>query len=289
MTYEMAFAECARLTRRHSSTFFLGSNFFRGDRRRAVLAVYAACRLGDDAVDGATDVPTGRRRLEAWSQGVERAFAGRPDPAVAFEVALAWTCERFPLPRAAFDELALGLATDLEPVDMATLEAFMLYCRRVAGVVGWLVAPIAGYRGGDDTLDAAMALGQAMQITNVLRDVGEDLSLGRMYLPRELRERYGVDVELLRQGQVHAGYVALLEDLGGRAHALYRHGWRGVPRLHGSASLAVGVAALNYEAIVHKLRRNGYDNLTRRAYLRPHERLALIPRALAGVTFRSPS
>jgi 15-cis-phytoene synthase len=84
---------------------------------------------------------------------------------------------------------------------------------------------------------------------------------------------------------VSDGYATLLGELGELADALYRQGWRGIPQLHGSARVAVAVAALNYEAIMQKLRQNRYDNLTRRAYLRPHERLALIPRAVAGVTF----
>jgi 15-cis-phytoene synthase len=285
MTVGEALASCVELTRRHSSTFFLGSAFFSGDKRRAVIAVYAACRIGDDAVDDAADAADARSRLAAWWEGVERAYAGAPDPTVPFEVALAWVLERFDVPKQAFDELRLGLETDTGPVDVETVDELMRYCRRVAGVVGWMVAPIAGYRGGDETLECALALGQAMQLTNVLRDVGEDLGRGRCYLPRELRERHGVDVDSLRQGRVSDGYAALLEELAQMAHGLYRQGWRGIPRLHGSAGVAVGVASLNYEAIVQKLRQNRYDNLTRRAYLRPHERLALIPRALAGVTF----
>ncbi|CAN5784504.1 phytoene/squalene synthase family protein [soil metagenome] len=288
MTVDQALRECAELTRRHSSTFFLGTAFFRGDRRRAVATVYAVCRLGDDAVDAAPDSDTGRERLASWWAGIERAFEGRPRADAAYEVSLAWTLAHFDLPRDAFDELRLGLETDLQRVDLETVDDLMLYCRRVAGVVGWLVAPIAGYRGGDDTLACALALGQAMQLTNVLRDVGEDLAMGRCYLPRDLRERHGVDLDALYRGDVTPGYVALIEDLASRTHVLYREGWRGVPRLHGVARIAVGVAALNYEAIVQKLRQNRYDNLTRRAYLRPHERLALIPKAVAGAAFGSP-
>ena len=280
MTVDQALKECSALTKRHSSTFFLGSVFFRGERRRAVSAVYATCRLGDDAVDAAPNEREGRERLAAWWSGVERAYDGRPDHGVAFELALAWALERFDLPKTAFEELHLGLATDLECVDLQTIDDLLLYCRRVAGVVGWLVAPIAGYRGGAPTLSYALALGQAMQLTNVLRDVGEDLRLGRCYLPADLRAKHGVTLEQLRSGSVTPEYVALIEELAALAQRLYREGWRGIPRLHGVAALGVAVAALNYEAILRKLRQNGYDNLNRRAFLRPVERIALIPRAL---------
>ena len=86
-------------------------------------------------------------------------------------------------PKEAFYELYLGLETDLDLAQVATTEELMLYCRRVAGVVGFMVAPICGYSGGEDTLEQALALGQAMQLTNILRDVGEDLSRSRCYLP----------------------------------------------------------------------------------------------------------
>lgn len=280
MTVDQAIASCTESTRAHSSTFYLGSRLFRGERRSAVTVIYAACRAGDDAVDRAASVADARARLAAWWAGIERAYARTPDPTTAVEVGLAWLLDRYDVPKDAFEELYAGLASDLEPADVADMDELMLYCRRVAGVVGWLVAPVAGYRGGPETLDIAMSLGQAMQLTNVLRDVGEDLRLGRCYLPAELRTKYGVTMEQLRSGEITPSYVALLEELATVTQRLYREGWRGIPRLHGPAALGVAVAALNYEAILRKLRQNGYDNLNRRAFLRPVERIALIPRAL---------
>lgn len=280
MTVAQAIASCTEETRAHSSTFYLGSRLFRGERRSAVTVIYAVCRAGDDAVDQAATAAEARERLADWWAGVQRAYAGAPDPEAAVEVGLAWVLERHDVPLPAFEELYQGLASDLEPTDVADLDELMLYCRRVAGVVGWLVAPVAGYRGGPETLDMAMSLGLAMQLTNVLRDVGEDLRLGRCYLPADLRAKHGVTLEQLRAGEVTPQYTALLEELVALTHRLYREGWRGIPRLHGVASLGVAVAALNYEAILRKLRQNGFDNLNRRAYLRPVERIALIPRAV---------
>jgi 15-cis-phytoene synthase len=119
---------------------------------------------------------------------------------VAVEVGLAWVLARYDVPIAAFEELHTGLASDLEPTDVADLDELLLYCRRVAGVVGWLVAPVAGYRGGPETLDAAMSLGLAMQLTNVLRDVGEDLRMGRCYLPPISAPSTACHIEELRSG-----------------------------------------------------------------------------------------
>lgn len=278
-----ALRACVDLTRHHSSTFYLGSRMFRAEKRKAVSAVYAMCRTGDDAVDEALGVDDARRRLALWWDGVERTYDGRPDPASATEVGLRWVLDRYDVPLSAFAELREGFESDLTLRCIATTEELMLYSRRVAGVVGLMIAPIAGYDGGEDTLRAAVALGEAMQITNILRDVGEDLCRERCYLPADRMAVHGVDMNDLRGGRVSEGYVALLEELADLADARYRQGWNGIPKLHGVAGLAVGVAALNYEAILRKLRQNRHDNFTRRAYLRPHERLALIPRAAFSV------
>lgn len=282
MDARQAIAACEGLTRSHSSTFYLGTRLFSGARRAAVSVIYAVCRSGDDAVDRAAGDEQAAERLEDWWEGVGRAYEGRPSPEAATEVGLHWLLQRFEVPLAAFEELYMGLASDIGRREVADMPELMLYCRRVAGVVGLLVAPVAGYRGGQATLDQAVALGQAMQLTNVLRDVGEDLRLGRCYLPADLRSRHGVELAELREGRVSEAYVALLGELLTKAHGLYREGWLGIPKLRGMAACAVGVAALNYEGILHKLRQNGYDNLSRRAYLRPWERLATIPRALWG-------
>ena len=283
MTAEDAILYCNALTKAHSSTFYLGSRLFAPQERRAVSVVYAVCRSGDDAVDEAPSGDVGRRRLDAWWGHVDRAYDGVIDIGQPLEVGLRWVLETYDVPKSALEELYLGLESDLSDQSFETLEDLMLYCRRVAGVVGLLVAPIAGYSGGDETLACAVALGQAMQLTNILRDVGEDLERGRCYLPLELLDKHGVSQASLQDGVVSENYIALLEDLSHLTHRLYRLGWKGIPCLNGVAKTAVGVAALSYEGILHKLRQNSYDNLTRRAHLRTFERIALIPKAVYSV------
>ncbi len=280
---EAALAYAADVTRRHSKTFYLGSRLFGRRKRKAVQAIYAACRMGDDAVDEARDTTDAFHRLNAWWDGIERAYAGTPKPAAPSEVALDWVLQRYDVPLSAFEELRLGFESDLTLRCIATTDELMLYSRRVAGVVGLMITPVAGYDGGEETLDAAVAMGEAMQVTNILRDVGEDLCRDRCYLPADRMAVHGVREEDLRMGIVSEGYVSLLEEFADLAEARYRDGWRGIPKLHGMAGIAVGAASLNYEAILHKLRQNRYDNLSLRAFLRPHERLALIPRAAMAV------
>lgn len=283
-----ALARCAELARAHSTTFSWGARLFPAPERRAVLAVYAACRAGDDAVDEAPPGTDPAARLAAWWAGIERAYAGAPAGGDAREEALAWVLERYEVPFEAFRELHLGLLSDVGRERIETVAELMRYCRRVGGVVGWMIVPIATGRDRaalrrDALRRDALALGEAMQLTNILRDVGEDLRRGRLYLPREMLDRHGVREEELRAGVVTDRYVALVRSLARRAERRYRQGWRSIPRLGGRPALAVGLAAEQYRAILGKLQRNGYDNLTRRASLTRVERLALAPIAAARV------
>lgn len=267
----------AATIRRHSATFYYGSLLFRGEARKGVWAIYAACRTGDDAVDASSD-PKGE--LERWWEGVERAYRARPQK--PWEHGLAWALERWEIPQAAFADMRQGFASDLEPLPPQTLAELLLYCYRVAGTVGRLVTPIAGVRsgeGGKEAEEAAIKLGQAMQLTNCLRDVGEDLAMGRVYLPVEVMDRYGISPQDLRAKAVPQAYVGLMRELAAVARKLYREGLEGLRYLR-QGRAAIALAALQYEGILDKLERSGWNNLSSRASLKTYERLLLVPRAI---------
>lgn len=267
----------AATIRRHSATFYYGSLFFRGEARKGVWAIYAACRTGDDAVDVSSD-PKGE--LERWWEGVERAYRARPQR--PWEHGLAWALERWEIPQAAFADMRQGFASDLEPLSPQTLAELLLYCYRVAGTVGRMVTPIAGVcpgEGGKEAEEAAIKLGQAMQLTNCLRDVGEDLAMGRVYLPVEVMDRYGISPQDLRAKAVPQAYVGLMRELAAVARKLYREGLEGLRYLR-QGRAAIALAALQYEGILDKLERSGWNNLSSRASLKTYERLLLVPRAI---------
>ncbi|MBB6098493.1 phytoene synthase [Deinobacterium chartae] len=274
---QAALERCRRLTRQHSQTFYFGSRFFSPVQRRAVWAVYAVCRTGDDIADEPGDPLRKAEHLEAWREGVEAALQGCPPADLVYQ-ALAWAASRFALPSRAFHELYQGLRMDLEGYTYRSAADLELYCRRVAGVVGWMIAPICGYEGDEQTLQQALRLGMAMQLTNVLRDVGEDLGRGRIYLPAESMARHGVTCDDLRAGRVSPEYRALMTELVAQARAWYREGRAGIPRLH-DGRMAVAVAARAYEGILDSLERNGFDNFNRRAFVPRVQKIALIPRA----------
>lgn len=275
-TLSRALRHCQAVTREHSKTFYLGSRCFPGRQRAAVWAVYAACREGDDIADGGG--PDVGAQLDDWWARVQAAFAGRPGPHPT-DRALAWATREYPIPLGAFAELHEGLRMDLRGHRYASMDDLTLYCRRVAGVVGFMIAPISGYEGGEATLDKALRLGQAMQLTNILRDVGEDLSLGRVYLPAEVLARYGLDRAALERGVVTPEYCAMLRDLTAQARAWYAEGRAGIPLLRGRARLAVATAARAYEGILDDLEAAGYDNFNRRAYVSGRRKLLMLPRA----------
>jgi phytoene synthase len=216
----------------------------------------------------------GREALDVWWVGVERAYEGKPQ--AEWEKGLAWALERWPIPLEAFREMREGFLTDLGPVRFMKQEELLLYCYRVAGTVGRMILPIA--EGGHELEQQAVRLGQAMQLTNILRDVGEDLARGRLYLPQELLAEYGVREEDLFQGRISSEYRALMAHLVALARALYREGLSGLRGLKVGRG-AIALAALQYQTILDKLCHSGYDNLARRAHLNTWERLRLIPRA----------
>ncbi len=268
---------CRRVTEHHSKTFYFGSRFFPIAQRQAVWAVYAACRLGDDTVDELQG-QAAREALETWRSRVQNAIGGQPDDHPMAQ-SLAWAATRFPLEFDPYHELYLGLEMDLMQHRYETVDELLLYCRRVAGVVGWMITPIAGYDGGQATLERALKLGMAMQITNILRDVGEDLERGRIYLPLDLMRKHGVLERELLERRITPGYIALMRELDCIARELYREGWRGLPRLRGPAQVAVAVAAMAYEGILSALECNGFDNFTMRASVSGRRKLAMIPGA----------
>ena len=264
---------CPQVTRTHSKTFYRGSLLYPRGQREAIWAVYAACRVGDDITDEQTP-PEAETNLTVWWTQIQGAYQGQPGD-TPMQQALCWAVNKYPVPLSAFAELLEGFRMDLRGTTYHTLGDLKLYCRRVAGVVGFMIAPIGGYKGGEHTLQAALALGQAMQLTNILRDVGEDLRLGRLYLPRDLLKQFGVREADLHAGHVTPEYAALIRHLTGLAHRWYDEGRTGIPLLQGRARFGVAVAARLYRGILDEVTRNHCDNLNRRAVVSGKRKLWL--------------
>jgi len=190
---------CQQRAARSGSSFYYSFLFLPPERRRAITAFYAFCREVDDVADEATDAGLARTRLAWWRTEVANLFAGHPQHPVT--QALQPFVSPYGLDAARMNEVIDGMEMDLDHHRYASFEALQLYCHRAAGVVGQLSASIFGYS-NPATLEYAESLGLAFQLTNIIRDVGEDARRGRVYLPGDELARFGLEAEdiLARRG-----------------------------------------------------------------------------------------
>ena len=260
LTLAEAYRACMAITREHSRSFFFSTQLLPPEKRRAVRALYAFCRTSDDLVD--QPGPDALGSLAAWI-----ALVHAPSVPADNAVLLAWrdTAARYAVPRALIDELLAGIAMDLTISRYATFADLWLYCYRVASVVGLIGMQIIGSRAG--AADYAIKLGVALQLTNILRDVGEDAARGRVYLPQEDLERFQLSDADILAGRVDRRFRALMRFEIARADRLYEEAWPGIALLHRDGWLAVGAAAEIYRGILAKIALNDYDVFSRRAVL----------------------
>lgn len=285
---------CAGIVRRHARTFALASHFLPPDKRRAAYALYAFCRVADDIVDCATDDPTSAAlRLRAFERRLDAALAGRPDDAVFRE--LARVVATFEVPERVLRELLAGVARDLEPVRYQSWEALGRYCEGVASTVGEMCTHVFGVPGGPEERDRALhharTLGVAMQLTNILRDVGEDARRGRCYLPdADLFDAGLTRARVLEAGRLGDGslardprWVALMRFQIARARALYAAAAPGVALLSPDARRCAAACSTGYAAILGAIERCGYDSLGTRARVAAADRVGILWKAWRGV------
>ena len=254
---------------RNSLSFSFASRGFDATDRKRVSQVYAFCRLTDDLVDSASHAPRQviERRLDAWLALSHRAYEHHDTGIVWLDDIMAESA-RVGVPFSLITELVEGVRMDLGTVALQSVEDLDHYAYLVASVVGIWICYLFGITGAWEH-ERAAALGRAMQITNILRDVGEDLRHGRIYLPADLLRTYGLTPADLRSmqagGPILPAYRQLLEHLMARAEAYYAHAWEGIKVLPPRFGRVMAVAAPVYRGIHHRIRQNGYDNLNQRA------------------------
>jgi 15-cis-phytoene synthase len=253
-----------RTTRRVAHTFALACRLLPRDVRDDVYLLYLVFRTLDDAVDEhEPDADARIAAVEAWARG--GASQGQ-------EVALLETLSRrHELPRAAFADFCAGMRHDLERAVVHDEQDLDRYCYQVAGTVGVVMAHVLGTRDRARALPAAAALGQAMQRTNVLRDIDEDLRAGRVYIARTTIERFGGSLAPGQRG-------ALLRDQIARTDALYEAGGAGIPLL-ARGQRAIGAAAAMYREILRQIEREGYGARAGRAVVPRRRKLLVAARA----------
>lgn len=249
-----------------------------------IAGVYAWCRTTDDMVDSRPDLSEEERGilLDAWVAVSRAAYDGIPAPATFVNEVMADMREN-DAPFRYAELIAEGVRMDLEHREYQDMESIREYSYRVASAVGLWITELAGIRDAW-TLERAAALGHAMQLTNILRDVGEDLAEGRLYLPLDHLNHYGLSREILLEqlnGEgIPAAYPELMESLMAEADRQYDLACEAIPKLPPSYQRPIAVAARIYQGIHRSLRRNNYDNLHYRAHTRKCEKISLAAGAL---------
>jgi len=261
---------CQNKAANSGSSFYYSFLFLPPEQRRAITAVYAFCREVDDLVDECRDAGVARVKLTWWREEIARVFAGEPQHPVG--QALAPAVREFNLAQEYFLEIIDGMEMDLEPVRYASFKDLALYCYRAASVVGLLSAEIFGYQ-DRHTLKYAHDLGMAFQLTNILRDVGEDAQRGRVYLPEDEMAAHGVTAEDLRKGELTDALRALLALQARRARQYYEQAFAKLPERDRFAQRSGLIMAAVYMTLLDRIEGEGYPVLTRRVRLSPWRKL----------------
>ena len=246
----------SRLTRKSRSNFFYAFLCLPRPQREALYAVYAFCRIVDDAVDVGHDQVAKRKELERWRAEITQVFEGSPEHPAAQRLQEA--VKLFPIPREALNEIIAGVEMDLDRSTYKTFEELYPYCYRVASAVGLCCIEIFGYS-DVRARDYAVNLGVALQLTNIMRDVQPDARAGRVYLPQEDLERFGVTSDDLAVGRYTPEFLRLMEYEAARAHACYERAWAALPRSDEHRLFAAEIMGRTYFALLETIERRRFQ------------------------------
>ncbi len=263
-------AYCQEKAAQSGSSFYYSFLFLPKARREAITALYAFCREVDDIADECSDTALARTKLEWWRVELARTFAGEPSHPVS--QALLPAIRAYDLAREQFEEIIDGMEMDLQHVRYADFKALQLYCYRVAAVVGQLAAAIFGY-GERKTLKYAHDLGLAFQLTNIIRDVGEDARRNRIYLPQDELAQFGVQESDMLAGHSSPAFRALMAHQVARARTFYQQALQELPASDRRNQRPGLVMAAIYQTLLNEIENDGYPVLDRRISLTPLRKL----------------
>ena len=293
ISIEEAYKVCRRITFRFAKTFSLASYFIPRAKRNACFAVYAFCRYVDDLVDVAIEQGNVTREdavnlVAQWKTDLDTIYNGslpthepaeqNADDRAAILIAWEDTLSRFHIPRNLPHELIEGVLMDTSITRFDTFEELREYCYKVASVVGLMTSEIFGYS-SPDALARAIDLGIAMQLTNIIRDVKEDALRGRIYLPREDMQRFGVHESDILEHRFTPNVKELIHCYVGLADNYYDAAQPGIQLLNADSWLTVILMSNNYRRILRAVESMGYNVFTRRASISLLRKLASIPEA----------
>ena len=250
---------CRQKAAESRSSFLAAFRFLPQRRQDAMTVLYAFCRELDDVVDDCTDMQVAQTTLNWWRADLAKVFdGGAPEHPVCR--ALQSVVAEFALPHEELAEIIEGMQMDLTQARYANFAELQLYCHRVAGVVGRLITRILGFS-RPETLDYADKMGLALQLTNIIRDVGEDARNGRIYLPMEDLQRFDVPAQTIMQAAPTPQFAELMAFQIARARATYREALALLPAADKKAQKMGLILAAIYYALLNEIERDGAQNV----------------------------
>ena len=267
---------CQQKVAESGTSFYYAFLFLPPEKRQAIHALYAFCREVDDVVDECDDPAIAVAKLSWWRQEVAllESPAGQPQPTHPVTLALRDVRQHFDLPLEYFNEIIDGMAMDLEYSRYPDFKSLSLYCYRVAGVVGLLSAEIFGMT-DRKTQRYATELGTALQLTNIIRDVGEDARRGRIYLPIDELQRFNVPATDILNARETPEFLALMQFQGDRAQSYYDKAMDSLPAADRSAQRPGLIMAAVYRTLLDEIAKDDYQVLKQKTALPPLRKLWL--------------
>ena len=255
----LALDYCHQKAAESHSSFLSGFRFLSVEKRNAITVLYAFCRELDDVVDGCTDPNVAQITLNWWRSDLEKVFNNEM-PEHPVHQALKDIRASFDLPKNEFEALIDGMQMDLVQARYGSFDELKLYCHRVAGVVGRLIARILGFS-NPQTLEYAEKMGLALQLTNIIRDVGEDARQGRIYLPIEEMQKFDVPANVIMQCKPTDNFAKLMQFQVDRARETYREAMLLLPTADKKSQKVGLIMAAIYYALLNEIDRDGAQNV----------------------------
>ncbi|XP_027368130.1 phytoene synthase 2, chloroplastic-like isoform X2 [Abrus precatorius] len=285
-----AYDRCGEVCAEYAKTFYLGTQLMTPERRKAIWAIYVWCRRTDELVDGPNASHITPMALDRWEQRLTDVFEGRPYD--MYDAALSHTVSKYPVDIQPFKDMIEGMRMDLGKSRYNNFDELYLYCYYVAGTVGLMSVPVMGIApeskaSTESIYNAALALGIANQLTNILRDVGEDARRGRVYLPQDELAQAGLSDDDIFHGKVTDKWRKFMKGQIKRARMFFDEAEKGVAELNSASRWPVWASLLLYRQILDAIEANDYNNFTKRAYVGKVKKLLSLPSAY-GISLLGP-
>jgi 15-cis-phytoene synthase len=284
---EKAYAYCESVTREHAKSFYFSAKFLPKAKQRPIYALYALCRHVDDEVDEAEvdSEAAAIKAVERWRDKLESVYRGQQSAVSGqqkeqSQILLAWSdlLKTYKIPQNLPLELMKGVLMDTHTNRYETFAELYVYCYRVASTVGLMSSEIFGYEGGQQTLDYAEALGIAMQLTNILRDIKEDATMNRIYLPKEDLRRFNISEEDIFANKFDDNFIEMMKFQILRARKFYAEADKGIPFLSKDTRFCVLLASRIYGRILDEIEKQNYNVFKSRVHTTKLQKITSIPR-----------